>query len=135
MDAGAVPPVQGRRLRLLACGVGAFALALLGASCKGRPEAVLTVVPDEEAGSRKASLRLQTSHRVTDVAILFELPTECHVTAGALERDIAELTAKEPRNQILMFVCPDATAGNVSVNVTWKDESGETSSRRLESKI
>jgi hypothetical protein len=85
----------------------------------------LTVNPADAQNRRSASVKFEASAPMQDGQLMFELPAECRILAGAAVRPVKNLGQGTPISQELSFECPAGTSGQLKATFKGTDPAGQ----------
>jgi hypothetical protein len=127
--------------RRLAPSAAALLLLLTGAACKkdgstpgttapaggGKsPVSMLVTVKAPDAQNRRsAAVEIEATSPLPDGQLMFELPKECRVLAGAAVRPVKNLGQGKAISQELAFECPAGTSGELKATFKGTDAAGQ----------
>lgn len=85
----------------------------------------VTVNPADAQGRRSASVKFEATAPMQDGQLMFELPADCRILAGAAVRPVKNLGQGTPISQELSFECPAGTPGNLKATFKGTDPAGK----------
>ena len=119
--------------------VSALALLLLAGGCPkdggspgttapavGSPVKLSVEVKAPDAQNRRsAAVKIEATSPLPDAQLMFELPADCRILAGAAVRPVKNIGGGAPIQQELAFECPAGTSGQLKATFKGTDASGK----------
>ena len=86
---------------------------------------LVTVNAPDAQNRRSAAVKLEATAPLPDGQLMFELPKDCRVLAGAAVRPVKNLGHGQAVSQELAFECPPGTSGDLKATFKGTDAAGQ----------